>query len=316
MFYHCLALIYTMKCTSSCKMCGFSCSPKREEKMKYEDALRYINEAKESGIKVLGIAGGEPFLYKDEVLMLCEHAANRGMRVTLTTNCFWAYNRESTLEIMNKLKEIGINRFKISCDEFHNEVISYKNIKNVLQVAQELDMSVLIGCTVIKTGKRLKDILENIQDEALGTDFVEQACHPLGRAASEFKEDEFLYQSNIPKGCREQGVITIMPDGKVYPCGSMCGIIKNREIGSAQEHPIKLLLEKAKSNDHNYLLANYGVKTYYDYIENNNVNINANINGKFIDGCHACYLLFNNNDIDKLNEVANGLKQSVEEEIV
>jgi MoaA/NifB/PqqE/SkfB family radical SAM enzyme len=313
MFYHFLALIYTMKCTSSCKVCGFSCSPKREEKMKYEDALRYINEAKDAGIKVLGITGGEPFLFKDEVLKLCEHAVNRGMKVTLTTNCFWAYNKENTFDVMRKLKEIGVNRFKISCDEFHNEEISYENIKNVLRVAQELDMSVLIGCTVIKTGKRLKDILENIQDEALGTNFLEQACHPLGRAAKEFEEDEFLYHNNIPTGCSEKGVITIMPDGKVYPCGSMCGMIKNREIGSAIDKPIKFLIEKAKNNGHNHLLYNYGIKTYYDYLEGNKSDIVVNSNKKFIDGCHACYLLFNNNDINKLNEIADIIKDNIRE---
>lgn len=306
MSYFCLGLLYTLKCTSKCKICAFSCSPKREEKMRYEDALRYINEAKEAGFKVVGIAGGEPFLYREEIFKLCEHATNRGLKVTLTTNCFWAHSRESTFELMSKLKGIGVNRFKISCDEFHNESIPYENIKNVFRVSRELDMSVLVGCTTLKTSKRLKDILENLQDENLGVDFAEYACLPVGRAAEEFKKDEFLCTSVIPKSCREKGVLSIIPNGTVYPCGDMCGMIKNREVGSALDKPLKYLIEKAENNTHNKFLSNHGITPYYDYIKNHKVNIN--INTEFVDACHACYELFNNsNNTEILNNIVTEL---------
>ncbi|TIH60659.1 4Fe-4S cluster-binding domain-containing protein, partial [Klebsiella pneumoniae] len=62
MNYKCLGLLYTRKCTEKCPICCFCCSPKRNEKMDKDDAIKFINAAIDNEIRYIGISGGEPFI--------------------------------------------------------------------------------------------------------------------------------------------------------------------------------------------------------------------------------------------------------------
>ena len=39
-----------------------------------------------------------------------------------------------------------------------------------------------------------------------------------------------FYNRDYGDYCRDQGILTVTPEGKVYPCGSMCGMVESREI--------------------------------------------------------------------------------------
>ncbi|AFS77855.1 radical SAM domain-containing protein [Gottschalkia acidurici 9a] len=245
MQHYLLALIYTYKCTASCDICCFSCSPEREEKMSLSDAKRYVSEAKKCGVKMVGIAGGEPLIFFDEIIELAKYTKSLGMNITLTTNCFWAESYNISLEILETLRNAGINHIKISSDEFHGKYIPYENIKNVLNAAKNINLKVVVGCTVTKNSDRLRGLLSHIEDESTGTILLEQTCYPLGRAKEYFKEDQFIYKKNIDRFCKDGGMITITPDGSVYPCGSMFSIISNRLVGSMCEHSYELIAKKS-----------------------------------------------------------------------
>lgn len=305
--YRALVLVYTLKCNLSCEICCFSCSPKRNEKMELQDALNYVAQAKKEGMRILGITGGEPFLYEDEILALSEYATEIGLMVTITTNCFWASTYEKTLEMINKLKKSGVNHMKISCDEFHNKNIPYENIKNVLKAAREADFRIVVGSTIIKDSYKLSDIIKKLGDSAHGFNLSGYDCYPVGKAKECFDENKFNYNPKIPEGCPEKGCITIMPDGKTYPCGSMCGMIKERLIGSIKEESLNHLIEKAESNKHNQFITYYGIKYYYDYIKENKLDID--IENKFVGACDACYKLFTKNDDPELNRVVEELQK-------
>lgn len=301
--YRALGLIYTFKCTESCDICGFSCSSKRKEKMELEDAKRYAREAKQAGMNALGITGGEPFIYKNEIFELIKYARKQlGMYITITSNCFWADSYKNTYKIMSEMKEIGANYLKVSFDEFHGKGIPYENIKNVLEVKKEIGFNMILGCTSLTTSKGLKWVLEKLGQSVQGTSVAEYPCLPYGRAKKCFKREEFFNTTKLSRDCTEKGQLFIFPDGKVYPCGSFCGFQKNRLVGNAKESSIEELVEKAEMNKTNYFISKYGIKPYYDYIKKNNLNFK--INNSFVEPCEACYELFNNNDISKIEQIS------------
>lgn len=86
--YNAVGLLYTYKCTGTCEICGLKCGPNRNEKMDLEVAKKVIRDSAYNGIKLIGITGGEPFIYYEEILELCKLAFSLGMQTTFTTNAF------------------------------------------------------------------------------------------------------------------------------------------------------------------------------------------------------------------------------------
>lgn len=285
-----LVLLYTYKCTSECDICTFACSPERKEKLEKSVAKRLIEEAKENDIRLVGFAGGEPLLFKDEIIELAGYCSSLGIASTITSNCFWGETYEKALGVVKEMKEAGVNHLKISSDDFHSKVVPYENIKNVLIAAKKMKLKVVIGCTSLKNSGRLPGMLKNIQDYSLGVNILEQTCYPVGRAAEKFDRDDFLYNLSFTDICRDQGTITIDPDGKAYPCGCMCGMIESRELGSIFKMNLCDIIKKAKENKHVEYISQHGIDNYIEYIRENNLPIK--IPQKVVDTCHMCYELF------------------------
>ncbi len=307
MNYRILLLLYTYQCTSKCDICTFSCSPDREEKMSKEFAKKIIGEAKENNMLLVGFAGGEPLLFKEEIIELAKYVQELGMQSTMTSNCFWANTYEEALQVIKQLQDAGVNHLKISSDDFHSVYVPYDNIKNVLMAAKHLCFRIVIGCTSLKSSGRARDMLKHIEDYSLGTNIIEQTCYPLGRAAEKFTSDEYIYEHSFGDYCREQGYLTVTPDGKIYPCGCMCGMVESRKLEVGENTTLKEVIDLAKEDKHVQYIAQHGIMPYIKYINEHSIPIR--LPDKFIDMCHMCYELFKDKDnipyLDKiLNEIS------------
>ena len=51
--------------------------------MSLEDAKKLVKDAKNAGIKLIGISGGEPFIYFDEIVELSNYVREQGLALTL-----------------------------------------------------------------------------------------------------------------------------------------------------------------------------------------------------------------------------------------
>ena len=163
--YNAVGLLYTYKCTGTCEICGLKCGPNRNEKMDLEVAKKVIRDSAYNGIKLIGITGGEPFIYYEEILELCKLAFSLGMQTTFTTNAFWATDKDGTFEKLEKLKHYGVRSIKVSLDDFHMKHISTENYRRIFRISQMLDIKVLIGCTILKNGIGNRHVLEHFDDE-------------------------------------------------------------------------------------------------------------------------------------------------------
>ena len=68
-----------------------------------------------------------------------------------------------------------------------------------------------------------------------------------------------------------RGILTVTPEGKVYPCGSMCGMVESREIKYSGKVDLKNILELAGMNKHIQFIAEHGIKPYIKYISEHNM---------------------------------------------
>lgn len=296
MLYHSLGLIYTYKCVAKCDICGFSCSPDRQEKMNFEDAKRLIKEAKKSGIRLITITGGEPFLYYNEIIELVKLAHHYNMQTTITSNCYWADSYEKAEAYCTELRNNGARSIKISVDDFHNKYVPYENIKNVIKASKVVGLRLIVGCTITKNSMQLKGVLNSFEEEITNIALFQHKCYPLGRAKEKISADNFYYPKNILDDCSDSGCILVTPNGNVYPCGSMCGTIPSRLVGSIHNSSLDELICKASNNPHNKFICKHGVEAYLK-------ELNLKNNDEYVDTCHACYEIFNNSHIKDLDNI-------------
>src|SRR2546422_5829840 len=73
-----LSFAGTYQCNLTCPHC---CVPiEWPDRLEIAVALRFLEEARAEGIEVLGLTGGEPFLYPEFVVALTRRAAELGYR--------------------------------------------------------------------------------------------------------------------------------------------------------------------------------------------------------------------------------------------
>lgn len=302
MEYNTLGLVYTNKCTGECDICCFSCSPRRNEKLDVDISKRIIREAAMCGFKILGITGGEPFLYYQEILQLVKEANQCLMQSTITTNCYWAINEQIVRERFHELKMHGTRSIKISIDQYHLEHVALKNIKLVLKVSKQVGLRVVVGCTITKRASKTGDILNLFDDELADIAFYEHKCYPLGNGSTKLDNGEIYTTKEINNNCREGGTLTIMPDYNVYPCGSMCGIIEERRVGNIKSEKIKDILNNLINDKLNTYTRANGIRPYLNHIYSKHPSI-LNNDDEYVDACHACYTIFTTVKDEVLREV-------------
>src|SRR5436305_1406291 len=103
-----LSFAGTYQCNLDCPHC---CVPiEWPDRLSIPVALRFLEQAAEYGIDVLGFTGGEPFVYPEFVIALTRRAAELGFRFDkVMTNGVW-FESEARLEsILMELRDAGYN---------------------------------------------------------------------------------------------------------------------------------------------------------------------------------------------------------------
>ena len=257
MNYHCLAIIYTTICNAQCDMCCFDCSPDNKEKMNLEMAKRIVSDVADmQEITTIGLAGGEIFLFYEEIIELIRFIKNRGKKISITTNGFWGDSEEGANKIVKEIKKSGVSYMKISIDKFHEKYIDISSIYNILIACKKHGLSVSLGSTVMKESNGIAHYTKMLGEAILEIPCINYPCYRIGRAKQNYTDADFYSNNDYEnQKCKEWHTITVMPMGDVYPCGSCCGIIKERLVGNIGENNIEDLIEKAKKDNIRNLLS-------------------------------------------------------------
>src|SRR5437868_5559773 len=116
-----LSFAGTYQCNLDCPHC---CVPiEWTDRLDIPVALRFLDQASEYGIDVLGFTGGEPFVYPEFVIALTRRAADLGFRFDkVMTNGVWFESDAQLESILTELRDAGYTgKIGLSVDKFHGK---------------------------------------------------------------------------------------------------------------------------------------------------------------------------------------------------
>jgi hypothetical protein len=240
-------LMLTYKCNCSCEFCYYNCDPDKGGLMPVDIAVNAWQSLKIlAGDRAkIHITGGEPFLYWDHLLEILEQAQrqNLGKVDLIETNGFWATSEKIARQRLKRLDELGMNRFKISTDPFHQEYVDIGPVRRLAEIARDTLGS---GRVLVRWRKYLDDptemkILSPAEREQvyLGA-MKDYPCRFTGRAAGKLaglvasKTIESLAGLNCKSDFLSAKGVHIDPFGNVFS-GTCSGII----VGNVGQIPLE-----------------------------------------------------------------------------
>jgi organic radical activating enzyme len=135
-------LLLTYKCNAACEFCYYNCSPTKDGLMSVETAISSWQSLKllAGDSARIHITGGEPFLYFQRLCEILTEAKKQDLTPVdlIETNAFWATDKKIITERLKLLDELGIRKFKISTDPFHQEYVPIEPVRRLAQLATEI----------------------------------------------------------------------------------------------------------------------------------------------------------------------------------
>src|SRR5262249_13800319 len=114
-----LSFAGTYQCNLACPHC---CVPiEWTDRLDISIALRFLEQAHDAGIEILGFTGGEPFLYPEFVIALTKRAAKLGFRFDkIMSNGVWHSSKKQLEKTLDQLRDAGFSgKLGLSVDKFH-----------------------------------------------------------------------------------------------------------------------------------------------------------------------------------------------------
>lgn len=142
-----LSVFYTNDCNILCEHC-FLGRITEKHFMRNELLKNVLSQAIECDIDVISFTGGEPLLYWDNISKELNVGLLNNIKLTISTNGFWARNEDSTKKMMEKLKSKNIKQIELSYDEYHAKFIPIENIYNIIDIAKIYNIVVKIIMSV------------------------------------------------------------------------------------------------------------------------------------------------------------------------
>ena len=188
-------LLLTYKCNCACEFCYYNCGPDKGGLMPVETAIgawQSLRTLAGDSAKI-HITGGEAFLYWDHLQMVLE-AANRenlGRVDLIETNGYWATSEKIAKDRLRRLDELGMNRFKVSTDPFHQEYVDVELVRRLAETAADVlgpDRVLVRWRKYLDNPTEMKDISPAERDKNYIGAINDYRCRFTGRAAGKLAQ--------------------------------------------------------------------------------------------------------------------------------
>jgi hypothetical protein len=292
-----VALQITQKCNIACDHCWLSSGPERTAQMDIDEALGYIDQARELGtVEWISLTGGEPFLLHDMLKALIAYAHERGFHTECVTNCFWASTVENAEEKLKQLVDAGLDVINISADDFHQRHIPFARVRNCYLMAKQLGLRIVVMCALSRSSMlKIGEISRLLNGEriAIASGYgspegalslaVETGFIPVGRGKTLPEHEQLIGCGSLVGSCKTVlRDIVITPSGEVMPCCSASGLTKAAKIGNARERRLIELLKEAHTKKLFRILSREGPMGLWRCIGPTPLE-------SFVNKCHFCY---------------------------
>ena len=230
-------LLLTYKCNCACEFCYYNCGPEKNGLMSIDTAISVWQSLKilAGDSAKIHITGGEPFLYWERLQEILEEVGNQNLgKVDLIeTNGFWATNDKITRQRLKRLNELGMERFKISTDPFHQEYIDIEPINRLAEIATEMfgpERVLVRWRKYLEDPIKMKSLSSAEREQKYISAMNDYPCRFTGRAAGKLaelvasKKVEALASMNCKSDLLGAKGVHIDPFGNVFS-GTCSGII-------------------------------------------------------------------------------------------
>ncbi len=302
MIYNAITLLLTNKCNMKCPHCCIECSPENDSVLNDELLEKVILDLKENTkINMISISGGEAFLYLDKVKRAICLIKQVGKSSAVYTNGFWCTEYAETYDTMLELKNCGLTMLLTSIDSYHQQSISIENIKNLLNVCNELDIPVKLHVsTTFSNSSHNDELISKLGLSKLSASITQSAVFPVGRAAKNIPKEDIISSQKISHlKCRYDGMSSIDWNGNVFWCCSIHN--ENMIIGNISQRNINSILSDFRKNKPFMCLLTKGLPYLANTAEKAGL---ITLNERYADSCELCNSIFEDNVIlDKLEYI-------------
>jgi hypothetical protein len=297
-----LGILMWNTCNAKCAHCAVNSGPKERSAMTDEDIFSLIDACfyNDNNPKI-GLSGGEAFVFFDRLCRIVKYATDRGAKVSINTNAFWATSVQKAVEIVGKLKQIALSRLVVSTDQYHEWYIPQERVLNSIDACKIVHLEVELQFVAAKNTTRLADFLAEHGDRLLNINCREIPCHPVGRAATEVPETALFLKGGVPDGLCPSAILSVSAAGNIIPCCNTAGHLPALQLGTISER-LEDVHRRFLSSPLLNILVTKGPKALVEAAER--AGYCRRENG-YVDQCHLCYDLFRDETLAAhLKEVA------------
>ncbi|NMB92821.1 MAG: radical SAM protein [Flexilinea flocculi] len=288
-----LAFIMTDRCSASCGMCCFSCSPHNKQRLDKELVKDWIRQAADLGtVKSIGFSGGEAILYYDDLRECVAFAHQYGLYSTLVSNGFWAADLEKGRSLLGGLVKDGLKHLSLSVDQFHQEYVPLESVRNAMRLGEEFHVLSAVTLMELRDGYSAAHYMEALRPQIYGTDLIVYPAFPAGAANINIPEGQFIKACNADTArCPFDNHITILFDGSLMMCCSQFSKdIPPVHLGNYKDTTLNEAIQNFNDNPFIYVLLKDGFKFYVDLARS----LGFQVDSYYCVSCHLCHHLLGN----------------------
>jgi MoaA/NifB/PqqE/SkfB family radical SAM enzyme len=311
MRYFEISLSYTLKCNAYCAHCCVNAGPSQNKKISIGNAKKLISDAKRYGIKFIAFTGGEPTLFRKELLEIMKFSKANKIKNILVTNAWWAKTVKTSEAFVKQLKKAGVIEIQISTDVFHTAFIPFDNIINAIKAIKKYRIKPVVMFTRIKNDKETVELINKTKKFKIK--IIEQPVVPFNGRSKNLPKT-FLYRLPLKKmryvGCISVLSPTISPDLILYACcASDFSFIKDSALflGNLKKQSLYKLLKQNENNRILDILYLWGPKFIFDLVKRKRSFLVKNFPKEYYGYCDLCYRICKNKAI--INFLKSELKK-------
>lgn len=188
-------LLLTYKCNGACEFCYYNCGPEKNGLMPVDTAISAWQSLKilDGDSVKIHITGGEPFLYWERLQEILKEAEkqNFGKVDLIETNGFWATNEKIIRQRLKRLVELGMSRFKISTDPFHQEYVDIEPVRRLAEIATRIlgpERVLVRWQKYLEDSAKMKSLSSAGREQKYISAMKDYPCRFTGRAAGRLAE--------------------------------------------------------------------------------------------------------------------------------
>lgn len=294
-----VSFIMTNRCSASCDMCCFSCTPEGKELLDKELIKDYIRQASEiDSVKSIAFSGGEAILYYEQLKECMQYAGEFGFRTTLVTNGFWAKDYKQGYHKIQGLVEAGMTDMSISVDKYHQQYVPIQSVRNAIQIASELKVMSAITMMDLQDGESVYNSVEQLRPYIYGKDLIVYPVFPAGKAKETIQPDQFIQVCDRKTAvCPYDYNISVLFDGTLMMCCSQFSYdIPMTHLGTFGQTSLKQAMQNFTNNDFIYVMFSNGLNWYAELAKQ----LGFTLQDKYCVSCHMCHELLGNREFVKL----------------